>query len=67
MARHRNRGVRRRIKRAALMGGVAATSAAMTMGLTAPSAGAVALSGIGEVPGTEALDLNLALDRKSVV
>ncbi|BBZ64329.1 alpha/beta hydrolase family protein [Mycolicibacterium monacense] len=61
MAKHRNKGVRRRIKKAALMGGVAATSAAMTMGLTAPSAGALALPGIGEVPGTEALDLNLAL------
>lgn len=41
MARHRDRKTKKAIKRAALMSGVAATSAAMTMGLTAPSVNAL--------------------------
>lgn len=43
MPKHRSRQVRKRIKKAALMGGAAATSAVMTMGLTAPSASALPL------------------------
>lgn len=41
VAGHRDRKAKKAIKRAALMGGVAATSAAMTMGLTAPSVNAL--------------------------
>lgn len=61
MARHRDRKTKKAIKRAALMGGVAATSAAMTMGLTAPSVNALPYQ---KDPGTRAVTAdvqNLAL------
>lgn len=57
MPKHRRRPMRNRMKRAAVMGGVTATATAMTMGLTAPSAGALTLPGLGTVPGTDGIEL----------
>lgn len=61
VANHRDKKTRKALKRAALMGGVAATSAAMTMGLTAPSVNALPYQ---KDPGTKAVTAdvqNLAL------
>jgi hypothetical protein len=57
MSKHRRTPLRNRMKRAAVMGGVTATATAMTMSLTAPSAGALTLPGLGAIPGTEGIEL----------
>lgn len=56
MSKHRKRPLRNRVKRAAVMGGVSATATALTMGLTAPAAGASAMPDAGS-PRTDAVAL----------
>ncbi|BBY14659.1 hypothetical protein MLIT_02510 [Mycolicibacterium litorale] len=57
MSKHRRKPIRNRIKKAAIAGGVTATATAMTMGLTAPAAGALTLPGLGTIPGTDGVEL----------
>lgn len=62
MPKHRHKPTRKYMKKAAMVGGVAATATALTMGLTAPSAGASTLPGLGTVPGTEGIELGPDVD-----
>lgn len=58
MAKRPTSRIRQSVKKASIVAGAGATATAMTICLSAPSANALTIPGVGDVPGLESIDLD---------